>query len=74
MSTATSTTVHPDVADMTVRDLGKVQQSTGLESLVDLRLGEVGILVTGNNLDVLDRLAEMVVEARALLTAEQASA
>ena len=73
MGTAVSVSVNPDARDMRIVDLGHVDLSEGTHRLVSLALGPVSVLVSSDSLDALDRLAEMITEARALLTREQGS-
>lgn len=68
VGTAVSVSVNPDARDMRVLDLGDVDLSEGSHRLASLTLGSVSVLVSSDGLDALDRLAEMVAEARALLT------
>lgn len=73
LGTAVTVSVSPGTPDMQVVDLGQVDLSEGPHRLVSLSLGPVDVLVSSNKMDVLDRLVEMVAEARALLTEEQVS-
>ena len=73
MGTAVSVSVNPDARDMRVVDLGTVDLNEGTHRLASLALGPVSVLVSSNGLDALDRLAEMVTEARDLLTDERVS-
>ena len=73
MGTAVSVSVNPDARDMRIVDLGTVDLSGGPHRLASLALGPVSVLVSSDGLDALDRLAEMITEARALLTGEPVS-
>ena len=73
MGTAVAVNVNPDARDMRIVDLGHVDLSGGTHRLASLALGPVSVLVSSDSLDALDRLAEMVTEARALLTGEPVS-
>lgn len=73
MTTRVSITVNLDGGDMTVIDLGNVELSAGTFRLVNLKLGSVGVLISSDMVDQLDRLGEIVEEARSLLTHEPAS-
>lgn len=73
LRTAVTVSVNPGTPDMQVVDLGHVDLSEGSHRLVSLSLGLVDVLVSSNKVDVLDRLVEMVAEARALLAEERVS-
>ena len=73
LGTAVTISVNPGTPDMQVVDLGHVDLSEGPHRLVSLSLGPVDVLVSGNKVEVLDRLVEMIAEARALLDRESAS-
>lgn len=73
MGTGVSVSIDPDARDMRVVDLGHVDLSGGTHRLVSLALGSVSVLISGDSLDALDRLAAMVTEARVLLTREAVS-
>ncbi len=68
LGTAVTVSVNPGTPDMQVVDLGHVDLSEGPHRLVSLAFGPVDVLVSSNKMEVLDRLAEIVAEARALLT------
>ncbi len=68
LGTGVTISVNPAAHEMQVVDLGHVDLSEGPHRLVSIAFGPVDVLVSSNKVEVLDRLAEMVTEARALLT------